>query len=256
MLEEYTRYNIINDVLEDWEGCNKTLLGVSVLEKSKQAMLGIDLDRVYADTNGKAYAVYKMAFETEILPKYKIGVEPEDSVKCFMQNTNKIIAELSEYRWEPLELKKARKKREEMLELALQASNIENPISPKLVSFRAKASELMHELKELEVQIVNSKNIVYYYRSHNEILKNFYELMEKVIEDYDFIWCINNSLVSIEMLRNMGSARKPSTLTERDKAYIRMLGTRLADIAENKGIGTEFIEHFSEFEQFICENLD
>ena len=54
----------------------------------------------------------------------------------------------------------------------------------------------------------------------------------------------------------MGSARKPSTLTERDKAYIRMLGTRLADIAENKGIGTEFIEHFSEFEQFICENLD
>lgn len=113
----------------------------------------------------------------------------------------------------------------------------------------------MHELKELEVQIVNSKNIVYYYRSHDEILKDFYEVMEKAIEDYDFIWFINNSLVSIEMLHNMGSARKPSTLTERDKAYIRMLGTRLADIAENRGIGTEFTEHFSEFEQFICENL-
>lgn len=133
MLEEYMRYNIINDVLEDWEGCNNTLLGVSVLEKSKQAMLEIDLDRVNADTHGKAYAVYKMAFETEILPKYKIGVEPEDSVKCFMQNTNKILDELSNYRWEPLELKKAHKKMEEMLELALQASNIENPISPKLV---------------------------------------------------------------------------------------------------------------------------
>lgn len=256
MLEEYTRYNIINDVLEDWEGCNNTLLGVSVLEKLKQAMMEIDLDRVYADTHGKAYAVYKMAFETEILPKYKLGVEPEDSVKCFMQNTNKIIDELSDYRWEPLELKKARKKREEMLELALQASNIENPVSPKLVSFRAKASELMYELKELEVQIVNSKNIVYYYRSHDEILKDFYEVMEKAIEDYDFIWCINNSLISTEMLHNMGSARKHSTLTERDKAYIRMLGIRLADIAENKGIGTEFTEHFSEFEQFICENLD
>lgn len=255
MLEECTRYNIINDVLEDWEGCNNTLLGVSVLEKSKQAMLGIDLDRVHADTHGKAYAVYKMAFEIEILPKYKIGVEPEDSVKCFMQNTDKIMDKLSEYMWEPLALKKASKKREEMLELALQASNIENPVSPKLVSFRAKASELMYELKELEVQIVNSKNIVYYYRSHDEILKDFYEVMEKSIEDYDFIWCINNSLVSIEMLHSMGSARKPSTLTERDKAYIRMLGTRLADIAENKGIGTEFTEHFSEFEQFICENL-
>ena len=256
MLEECTRYNIINDVLEDWEGCNNTLLGVSVLEKSKQAMLGIDLDRVYADTNCKAYAVYKMAFENEILPKYKLGVEPEDSVKCFMQNTNKIIDELSEYRWEPLELKKARKKREEMLELALQASNIENPVSPKLVSFRAKASELMYELREVEVQLVNSKNIIYFYRSHDEILKDFYEVMEKAIEDYDFIWCINNSLVSIEMLHNIGSARKPSTLTERDKAYIRMLGIRLADIAENKGIGIEFTENFSEFEQFICENLD
>ena len=197
-----------------------------------------------------------MAFETEILPKYKLGVEPDDSVKCFMQNTNKIIDELSDYRWEPLELKKARKKREEMLGLALQASNIENPISPKLVSFRAKASELMHELKELEVQIVNSKNIVYYYRSHDEILKDFYEVMEKAIEDYDFIWCINNSLISTEMLHNIKHARKPSTLTERDKAYIRMLGIRLADIAENKGIGTEFTEHFSEFEQFIFENLD
>lgn len=107
MLEECTRYNIINDVLEDWEGCNNTLLGVSVLEKSKQAMLGIDLDRVHADTNGKAYAVYKMAFETEILPKYKIGVEPEDSVKCFMQNTNKILDELSDYRWEPLRIKES-----------------------------------------------------------------------------------------------------------------------------------------------------
>ena len=256
MLEEYTRYNIINDVLEDWEGCNNTLLGVSVLEKSKQALMEIDLDRVYADTHGKAYAVYKMAFETEILPKYKLSVEPDDSVKCFMQNTNKIIYKLSEYMWEPLELKKARRKREEMLELALQASNIENPVSPKLVSFRAKASEIMHELKELGVQIVNSKNIVYYYRSHDEILKDFYEVMEKSIEDYDFIWCINNSLLSIEMLHNIGSARKPSTLTERDKAYIRMLGIRLADIAENKGIGTEFTEHFSEFEQFICENLD
>lgn len=256
MLEEYTRYNIINDVLEDWEGCNKTLLGVSVLEKSKQAMLEIDLDRVYADTHGKAYAVYKMAFETEILPKYKLGVEPEDSVKCFMQNTNKILDELSDYMWEPLELKKARKKREEMLELALQASNIENPISPKLVSFRAKASELMHELKEIEVQIVNSKSIIYFYRSHDEILKDFYEIMEKAIEEYDFIWCINNSLISTEMLHSLKHARKPSTLTERDKAFIRMLGIRLADVAENKGIGTEFTEHFSEFEQFICENLD
>lgn len=255
MLEEYIRYNIIDDVLEDWEGNNQTLLGVSILEKAKQAMLEIDLDRVYVDTPDKAYAVYRMAFETEILPKYKIGVEPEDSVKCFMQNTNKIIDELSKYRWEPLELKKARRKREEMLELALQASNIENPISPKLVSFRTKASELMHELKEVEVQLVNSKSIVYFYRSQNEVLRDFYEIMEKAIEDYDFIWCINNSLVSIEMLNNMGSARKPSTLTERDKAYIRMLGTRLADIAENKGIGTEFTEHFSEFEQFICENL-
>ena len=173
-----------------------------------------------------------------------------------MQNTNKIIAELSEYRWEPLELKKARKKREEMLELALQARNIENPISPKLVSFRAKASELMHELKELEVQIVNSKNIVYLYRSHDEILKDFYEVMEKAIEDYDFIWCMNNSLVSIEILHTMRSARKPSTLTERDKAYIRMLGIRLVDIADDKGIGTEFAVQFSEFVQFIRENLE
>lgn len=256
MLEECTRYNIINDVLEDWEGCNKTLLGVSVLEKSKQAMLEIDLDRVYADTHGKAYAVYRMAFETEILPKYKIGVEPEDSVKCFMQNTNKILDELSEYRWEPLELKKARKKREEMLELALQASNIENPVSPKLVLFRAKASELMHELKEVEVQLVNSKNIVYYYRSHDEILKDFYEVMEKAIEDYDFIWCINNSLISTEMLHNLKHARKHSTLTERDKTYIKMLGIRLADIADDKGIGTEFAVQFSEFVQFIRENLE
>lgn len=256
MLEEYMRYNIINDVLEDWEGCNNTLLGVSVLEKAKQAMFEIDLDRVYADTPDKAYAVYRMAFETEILPKYKLGVEPEDSVKCFMQNTNKILDELSDYRWEPLELKKARKKRDEMFSLALQASNIENPISPKLVSFRAKASELMHELKEIEVQIVNSKSIVYFYRSHNEILKDFYEIMEKAIEEYDFIWCINNSLISTEMLHSLKHTRKPSTLTERDKTYIKMLGIRLADIADDKGIGTEFAEQFSKFVQFIRENLE